>query len=102
MCRARFEGSLARPLLPQQRVKMLWRDAADPSKGNWYTGMVVIEAEEWAPSASTIWEGVSVMWDIDSSKKPPFLAVVPAYVCVWNIIMLCGVGKRISNTGVLA
>ncbi|KAL3140768.1 hypothetical protein ABBQ32_005316 [Trebouxia sp. C0010 RCD-2024] len=65
--RERFEGSLARPLLPQQRVKMVWRDAADPSKGDWYTGMVVQEAEEWAPLAGSIWEGVSVMWDTDLS-----------------------------------
>ena len=70
MFRERFEGSLARPLLPQQRVKMLWRDAADPSKGDWYTGMVVQEAEEGAPPAGSIWEGVSVMWDTDLSKRP--------------------------------
>ena len=48
---------------------MLWRDATDPAQGDWYTGMVVQEAEEWAPPAGTIWEGVSVMWDTDSSKQ---------------------------------
>lgn len=67
--RERFEASLARPLLPQQRVRMLWRDATDPAKGDWYAGMVVQEAEEWAPPAGAIWEGVSVMWDTDSSEQ---------------------------------
>lgn len=80
LCRERFEGSLARPLLPQQRVRMLWRDAADPAKGDWYTGMVVQEAEEWAPPAGAIWEGVSVMWDTDSSKSPSFPALHLVYV----------------------
>ena len=69
MYRERFEASLARPLLPQQRVRMLWRDATDPAKGDWYAGMVVQEAEEWAPPAGAIWEGASVMWDTDSSKQ---------------------------------
>lgn len=69
VCRERFEASLAPPLLPPQRVRMLWRDATDPAKGDWYAGIVVQEAEEWAPPAGAIWEGVSVMWDTDSSKQ---------------------------------
>lgn len=81
MFRERFEGSLARPLLPQQRVKMVWRDAADPSKGDWYTGMVVQEAEEWAPLAGSIWEGVSVMWDTDLSKKLPLSGITLLSPC---------------------
>lgn len=48
---------------------MLWRDATDPASSDWYTGMVVQEAEEWAPPAGAIWEGVSVMWDTDASKE---------------------------------
>ena len=48
---------------------MLWRDATDPANCDWYTGMVVQEAEEWAPPAGAIWEGVSVMWDTDASKQ---------------------------------
>lgn len=55
---------------------MLWRDPTDPAKGDWYTGMVVQEAEEWAPPAGAIWEGVSVMWDTDSSKQLPVTSTV--------------------------
>ena len=48
---------------------MLWRDAVDPARSEWYTGTVVQEAEEWGPPAGAIWEGVSVMWDTDSSEQ---------------------------------
>lgn len=65
---------------------MLWRDATDPAKGDWYTGMVVEEAEEWAPPAGVIWEGVSVIWDTDSSKQ---LTVTSTVVCLsaWALLL---------------
>lgn len=98
MYRERFEASLARPLLPQQRVRMLWRDATDPAKGDWYAGRVVQEEEEWAPPAGAIWEGVSVMWDTDSSKRLAseaslaFEASCACHVLVFALVLwaLCG------------
>ena len=56
------------PYLPQQRVKMLWKDAGEPSKGQWYSGMVVQEGKEYGPHPQAVWEGVSVMWDADGSE----------------------------------
>lgn len=49
---------------------MIWKDAAEPTKGVWYTGQVVQEGEEWAPKPGAVWEGVSVMWEADGSKTP--------------------------------
>ena len=49
---------------------MLWRDAVQPARGEWYFGVVLQEAEERAPPAGAIWEGFSVMWDTDSSEQP--------------------------------
>ena len=75
-CRERYEASLSMPLLPQQRVKMLWRDAADPSQGEWYSGMVVQEGKEYGPPAQAVWEGISVMWDADGSKSLPHTVLI--------------------------
>ena len=65
--RERFDASTSLPFLYGQRVKMTWKDAADPTRGEWYEGTVSM-GEEWGHGPGAIWEGVSVMWDIDRSK----------------------------------
>ncbi len=49
---------------------MVWKDATDPTRGEWYEG-TVSRSEEWGhglPPGAT-WEGVSVMWDVDRSES---------------------------------
>ena len=69
-CRDRFNVSTSLPFLYGQRVKMVWKDATDPTRGEWYEG-TVSRSEEWGhglPPGAT-WEGVSVMWDVDRSES---------------------------------
>lgn len=46
---------------------MIWKDAVDPTRGEWYEGTVSM-GEEWGDGPGATWEGVSVMWDVDRSK----------------------------------
>ncbi len=49
---------------------MVWKDATDPTRGEWYEG-TVSRSEEWGPGfpPGATWEGVSVMWDVDRSES---------------------------------
>ncbi len=49
---------------------MVWKDATDPTRGEWYEG-TVSRSEEWGPGLppGATWEGVSVMWDVDRSES---------------------------------
>ncbi|KAL0034685.1 hypothetical protein WJX77_002397 [Trebouxia sp. C0004] len=78
--RDRFNASTSLPFLYGQRVKMVWKDAADPTRGEWYEG-TVSRSEEWGPGLppGATWEGVSVMWDIDRSIT---------HVSPWELVRL--------------
>ena len=86
ICRERYETSLSMPYLPQQRVKMLWKDAGEHSKGEWYSGMVVQEGKEYGPHPQAVWEGVSVMWDADGSK---YRTLFMSSGCMCQLNLIC-------------